>query len=139
MLESGALRAPRRRRAGAAGDAHHLLGAARAIVNRVLAEDFRRDLYAQLSVLMVRVPALRDYAEDVPELLRHYVDALTETEGLRFRRFSVAAQNRLRNYPWPDNVRELRNLTRRFLLNSGPGGDRAGGSRARTVGADAGR
>ena len=90
------------------------------IVNRVLAEDFRRDLYAQLSVLMVRVPSLRDYAEDVPELLRHYVDALTETEGLRFRRFSVAAQNRLRNYPWPDNARELRNLTRRFLLNSGP-------------------
>jgi DNA-binding NtrC family response regulator len=89
------------------------------IVNRVLAEDFRRDLYAQLSVLMVRVPSLRDYAEDVPELLRHYVDALTETEGLRFRRFSVAAQNRLRNYPWPDNGRELRNLTRRFLLNSG--------------------
>ena len=89
------------------------------IVNRVRAEDFRRDLYAQLSVLMVRVPSLRDYAEDVPELLRHYVDALTETEGLRFRRFSVAAQNRLRNYPWPDNGRELRNLTRRFLLNSG--------------------
>ncbi|HEY3809468.1 MAG TPA: sigma-54 dependent transcriptional regulator [Steroidobacteraceae bacterium] len=89
------------------------------IVSRVMAEDFRRDLYAQLSVLLVRVPALRDYAEDVPELLRHYVDALTETEGLRFRRFSVAAQNRLRNYPWPDNVRELRNLTRRFLLNAG--------------------
>jgi DNA-binding NtrC family response regulator len=90
------------------------------IVNRVQSDDFRRDLYAQLSVLMVRVPSLRDYAEDVPELLRHYVDALTDTEGLRFRRFSVAAQNRLRNYPWPDNARELRNLTRRFLLNSGP-------------------
>jgi two-component system nitrogen regulation response regulator NtrX len=89
------------------------------IVSRVVSEEFRRDLYAQLSVLLVRVPALRDYAEDVPELLRHYVDALTETEGLRFRRFSVAAQNRLRNYPWPDNVRELRNLTRRFLLNTG--------------------
>ena len=89
------------------------------IVNRVLTDGFRRDLYAQLSVLLVRVPALRDYAEDVPELLRHYVDALTETEGPHFRRFSVAAQNRLRNYPWPDNVRELRNLTRRFLLNNG--------------------
>jgi two-component system, NtrC family, nitrogen regulation response regulator NtrX len=89
------------------------------IVSRVMAEEFRRDLYAQLSVLLIRVPALRDYAEDVPELLRHYVDVLTESEGLRFRRFSVAAQNRLRNYPWADNVRELRNLTRRFLLNTG--------------------
>jgi DNA-binding NtrC family response regulator len=89
------------------------------IMSRVLAEQFRRDLYAQLSVLLVRVPSLRDYAEDVPELLRHQVDLLTETSGLRFRRFSVAAQNRLRHYPWPDNVRELRNLTRRFLLNGG--------------------
>ncbi|HEX4378330.1 MAG TPA: sigma-54 dependent transcriptional regulator [Steroidobacteraceae bacterium] len=89
------------------------------IVNHVAADAFRRDLYAQLSALVVRVPALRDYAEDVPELLRQYVDELTESEGLRFRRFSVAAQNRLRNYPWPDNVRELRNLTRRFLHNPG--------------------
>jgi DNA-binding NtrC family response regulator len=88
-------------------------------MSRVMTEEFRRDLYAQLSVLLVRVPALREYAEDVPELLRHTVDVLTETEGLHFRRFSVAAQNRLRNYPWPDNVRELRNLTRRFLLNAG--------------------
>jgi len=122
-LLSGLLESGRFARTG--GDASPLetriISSARpSIVNRVLAEDFRRDLYAQLSVLMVRVPSLRDYAEDVPELLRHYVDALTETEGLRFRRFSVAAQNRLRNYPWPDNNRELRNLTRRFLLNSGP-------------------
>ena len=36
---------------------------------------------------------------------------------MRFRRFSVAAQNRLRNYPWPDNVRELKNMVRRLLLN----------------------
>ncbi|HEX4025563.1 MAG TPA: sigma-54 dependent transcriptional regulator [Steroidobacteraceae bacterium] len=90
------------------------------IMTRVIAEQFRRDLYAQLSVLLVRVPALRDYAEDVPELLRYYVDLLTETAELRFRRFGVAAQNRLRHYPWPDNVRELRNMTRRFLLADGP-------------------
>ncbi|MGH8255903.1 MAG: sigma-54-dependent transcriptional regulator, partial [Steroidobacteraceae bacterium] len=90
------------------------------IMARVVAEQFRRDLYAQLSVLTVRVPALREYAEDVPELLRYYVDLLTETAGLRFRRFGVAAQNRLRHYPWPDNARELRSMTRRFLLAEGP-------------------
>jgi DNA-binding NtrC family response regulator len=101
-------------------EARIIASARPSIVNRVQGDSFRRDLYSQLSVLLVRVPALRDYAEDVPELLRHYVDALTESEGLRFRRFSVAAQNRLRNYPWPDNVRELRNLTRRFLLAEGP-------------------
>jgi DNA-binding NtrC family response regulator len=48
--------------------------------------------------------------------LTYYVDKLVDSEGLGFRRFSVAAQNRLRNYPWPDNVRELKNLVRRLLM-----------------------
>lgn len=77
----------------------------------------RRDLVAQLSVLSLRVPPLREYSEDVPELLVYYVDKLVDSEGLTFRRFSVAAQNRLRNYPWPDNVRELKHLVRRLLLS----------------------
>jgi two-component system, NtrC family, nitrogen regulation response regulator NtrX len=76
----------------------------------------RRELVSMLNVLSVRVPPLREYAEDVPELLHYYVDKLVDSEGLAFRRFSVAAQNRLRNYPWPDNVRELKNLVRRLLL-----------------------
>ncbi len=82
----------------------------------------RRDLIAQLGVLSLRVPPLREYSEDVPELLTYYVDKLVDAEGLTFRRFSVAAQNRLRNYPWPDNVRELKHLVRRLLL-SGNGED----------------
>ena len=76
----------------------------------------RRDLVAHLSLLSVRIPPLREYSEDVPELLAYYVDKLVDSENLTFRRFSVAAQNRLRNYPWPDNVRGLKNLTRRLLL-----------------------
>ncbi len=79
----------------------------------------RHDLYTLLAVLPVRVPPLREYAEDVPELLRTYIDELTEAESLPFRRASVAAQNRLRNYPWPGNLRELRNLVRRLLLRGG--------------------
>jgi DNA-binding NtrC family response regulator len=76
----------------------------------------RRELVSDLNTLSLRVPPLREYAEDVPELLSYYVDKLVDSEGLPFRRFSVAAQNRLRNYPWPDNVRELKNLVRRLLL-----------------------
>jgi len=83
---------------------------------RIDGGDLRRDLVAHISVLALRVPPLREYSEDVPELLSHYVDKLVDSEGLTFRRFSVAAQNRLRNYPWPDNVRELKNLVRRLLL-----------------------
>ena len=84
---------------------------------RIGAGELRRDLVSHLSELTLRVPPLREYAEDVPELLTYYVDKLVDSEGLTFRRFSVAAQNRLRNYPWPDNVRELKNLVRRLLLS----------------------
>ena len=84
---------------------------------RIESGALRRNLVAQLSELQIRVPPLREYAEDVPELLAYYVDKLVDSEGLTFRRFSVAAQNRLRNYPWPDNVRELKNLVRRLLLS----------------------
>ncbi|MDB6087678.1 MAG: nitrogen assimilation regulatory protein NtrX [Gammaproteobacteria bacterium] len=89
------------------------------IENRAGPDGFRRDLLAHLNMLIVRAPPLRDYAEDVPELLRHYVDRVVDAEGLPFRRFSVAAQNRLRNYPWPDNVRELKNLVHRLLIQKG--------------------
>ena len=77
---------------------------------------FRRDLMAHISVITLRVPPLREYAEDVPDLLRYYVDRLVDDQHLPLRRFSVAAQNRLRNYPWPGNVGELRNLVQRLLI-----------------------
>jgi len=83
---------------------------------KVEAGGLRRDLVSHLQILSLKVPPLREYSEDVPELLTYYVDKLVDSEGLTFRRFSVAAQNRLRNYPWPDNVRELKNLVRRLLL-----------------------
>jgi two-component system nitrogen regulation response regulator NtrX len=83
---------------------------------RASAEPFRRDLVAHLNVITLRVPPLRDYAEDVPDLLRYYVDRLVDDQHLPLRRFSVAAQNRLRNYPWPGNIDELKNLVQRVLV-----------------------
>jgi two-component system nitrogen regulation response regulator NtrX len=97
-----------------------LLSAAQpGIEQRAGGESLRRDLLAHLNVLIVRVPPLREYAEDVPDLLRHQVDRLVDSDALPFRRFNVAAQNRLRNYPWPDNVRELRHLVHRLLVHGG--------------------
>jgi two-component system, NtrC family, nitrogen regulation response regulator NtrX len=83
---------------------------------RTTTEPFRRDLLAHLNVITLRVPPLREYAEDVPDLLRFYVDRLVDDQHLPLRRFSVAAQNRLRNYPWPGNVGELKNLVQRVLI-----------------------
>jgi two-component system, NtrC family, nitrogen regulation response regulator NtrX len=79
-------------------------------------EPFRRDLIAHLNVITLRVPPLRDYAEDVPDLLRYYVDRLVDDQHLPLRRFGVAAQNRLRNYPWPGNLDELKSLVQRVLI-----------------------
>ncbi|MCY3731938.1 MAG: sigma 54-interacting transcriptional regulator, partial [Rhodospirillaceae bacterium] len=54
-------------------------------------EGFRRELLSHLSVVVIRIPPLREYAEDVPELLRYYVDLLVDSQDLPFRRFGVAA------------------------------------------------
>jgi DNA-binding NtrC family response regulator len=79
----------------------------------------RLELLSRLNVITLNVPPLRDYAQDVPDLLRYYVDRLVDEERLPFRRFGVAAQNRLRNYPWPGNIRELKNLAQRLLILGG--------------------
>ncbi len=85
-----------------------------------LAGGVRADLIERLGALRIEVPPLRDYAEDISELLRHTVEELSERERLPYRRFGFAAQNRLRNYPWPDNLRQLTGLVRRLLAGGGP-------------------
>ena len=77
------------------------------------------DLLSRLNVITINIPPLREYAQDVPDLLRYFVDRLVDEERLPFRRFGVAAQNRLRNYPWPGNMRELKNLVQRLLILGG--------------------
>ena len=86
---------------------------------RVGQTGFRADLFIHLNTFVVQIPALRDRAEDVPELLRYYAERIADEERLQLRRFDVSAQNRLRNYPWPGNVQELRNLVRRLLMVGG--------------------
>jgi two-component system, NtrC family, nitrogen regulation response regulator NtrX len=77
---------------------------------------FRDDLYYLLNILPITIPPLREHFEDIPALLEYYVNYFIETEGFPYRKFSVAAQNRLRSYQWPGNVRELKNLVQRLLI-----------------------
>jgi DNA-binding NtrC family response regulator len=94
----------------------------RDLAQEIQAKRFREDLYYQLAVVPLRVPPLRNHADDIPELLTHYVEMFVSQEGLPYRRFTVAAQNRLRHYPWPGNIRELKNLVQRLLI-LGSGGE----------------
>jgi two-component system, NtrC family, nitrogen regulation response regulator NtrX len=77
---------------------------------------FREELYYLLNVVPLAVPPLRKRSEDVPELLRLFGDFFANRDGLPYRHFPVAVQNRLRNHGWPGNVRELRNLVQRLLI-----------------------
>ncbi len=83
------------------------------------ASSVQAEMLSRLNVITLSVPPLREYAQDVPDLLRYYVDRLVDEEHLPLRRFGVAAQNRLRNYPWPGNIRELKNLVQRLLILGG--------------------
>ena len=76
----------------------------------------REDLYYHLNVVPLEVPALREHREDIPELVEHFVDQFVQFQNLPYRRFGVAAQNRLRHYSWPGNVRELQNVVQRLLI-----------------------
>ncbi len=82
---------------------------------------FREDLFYHLNVVPLAIPGLREHSQDIPELLNFYVDRFVIQESLPYREFSTAAQNRLRNYRWPGNIRELKNLVQRLLiLGTGP-------------------
>ncbi|MGD9739987.1 MAG: nitrogen regulation protein NR(I) [Bauldia sp.] len=82
----------------------------RALINQGL---FREDLFYRLNVVPIRLPALRERTEDIPDLMRHFF-ALVEKEGLPAKQIETAAVERLRRYRWPGNVRELENLIRRL-------------------------
>lgn len=79
-------------------------------------DSFSESLLYQLNSLKLTVPPLREHIEDIPELVHHFVDLQTTQSGLPYRRFTVAAQNRLRNYDWPGNVQELKNIIQRLLI-----------------------
>lgn len=78
--------------------------------------DFLESLLYQLNSITLVVPPLRDHIEDIPELVHHFVDVQTTRSGLPYRRFSVAAQNRLRNHEWSGNILELKNVIQRLLV-----------------------
>src|SRR4051812_6020076 len=77
---------------------------------------FREDLYFRLSVIPIRVPPLRDRREDIPALVRHFVDLFSRENNRRPQRFTPAALEYMQKARWKGNVRELRNTVERLLI-----------------------
>lgn len=80
--------------------------------------EFMEGLLYQINSITLTVPALRNHVEDIPELVQHFVDEKTDNADLPYRHITVGAQNRLRNYSWPGNVLELKNIIQRLLVLS---------------------
>lgn len=81
---------------------------------------FRSDLYYRLNVIRMRLPPLRDRAEDIPLLVNHYLRRLNRDMGRSIRGLSPRAMETLCAYDWPGNVRELRNAVEALLVNLAP-------------------
>ena len=83
---------------------------------RIEAGVFREDLYFRLNIIQIHVPPLRERAEDVMLLLRHYLRRAAETHRLHCPDLTPDAEQLLIAYPWPGNVRELKNLAERLVV-----------------------
>ena len=83
----------------------------RTLINQGL---FREDLFYRLNVVPLRLPPLRERAEDIPDLVRHFFTTASAEEGLQAKYISSGGIELMKRYPWPGNVRELENLIRRL-------------------------
>ena len=81
--------------------------------------EFREDLFYRLNVVPIHMPPLRERRDDIPMLVQHFTDIMTQREGMSPRSFETAAIERLRSFSWPGNVRELRNTVERLLILAG--------------------
>ena len=77
---------------------------------------FREDLYFRLNVIPIHVPALRDRTEDLPDLIKTFVESIHKVTNIPLKFFSEDAIACLKNYNWPGNIRELKNLIERLMI-----------------------
>ncbi|MFY8068310.1 MAG: sigma-54-dependent transcriptional regulator [Flavobacterium sp.] len=80
---------------------------------------FREDLYHRLAVILIKVPALNDRREDIPELIEHFASKIASEQGNTQKSFSKTAIKLLQEYDWTGNIRELRNVVERLIILGG--------------------
>jgi DNA-binding NtrC family response regulator len=90
------------------------------LLQAVARRQFREDLYYRLNVVALRMPALRERASDIPELVEHFLDKIAEHEHGARKQVSQEALAALMNYSWPGNVRQLEHALESAVALSGP-------------------
>ncbi|MEO8313623.1 MAG: sigma 54-interacting transcriptional regulator [Pseudomonadota bacterium] len=90
----------------------------RDLLKSIKAGDFRADLYYRLNVFPIHMPPLRERREDIPLLVRFFVQKYASRIGRRVDSIAPEAMNALVRYPWPGNIRELENIIERALILS---------------------
>jgi two-component system, NtrC family, response regulator AtoC len=107
--------------AARAVDVRVVAATARDLEAEVAANRFRADLYYRINVVRLHLPPLRDRREDIPEMVRHFIQLYGRRLGLSVNAVSPSAMRLLMEYAWPGNVRELENVIERALvLAEGP-------------------
>lgn len=81
--------------------------------------NFREDLYHRLSVIVVRVPTLKERAEDIPALTDYFIQKICAEYGMELKKIEPKALDELCGLEWPGNIRELRNVVERLIILSG--------------------
>ena len=78
--------------------------------------NFREDLYHRLAVILINVPSLKERKKDIPLLVDYFTENLIAEQGLDPKTFSKSAIDRLMDYPWTGNIRELKNVIERLMI-----------------------
>lgn len=81
--------------------------------------NFREDLFHRLNVIPLHVSKLADRREDIPLLVEHFLQVICTEQGIAPKKFDETAIELLKNYPWPGNIRELRNIVERLIILCG--------------------
>jgi two-component system response regulator AtoC len=97
-------------------DVRVVAATARDLEQDVAAGRFRSDLFYRVNVVRIQIPPLRERTEDIPDLVRHFVERFNARLGLTVRGVAPAAMRLLVEYPWPGNVRELENVIERTMV-----------------------
>ena len=118
FLETGEIQRVGSERTDAHVNVRVIAATNRNLVDAVAAKTFRDDLYYRLNVIQLHLPPLRDRMEDVPELLRHFLDDFSAHYQMPTPSVSPDAMTMLMTYGWPGNVRELKNVAERLVVRN---------------------